>query len=315
MGLHGVVRQCSRPLVLGGGLESRACPGACPGDGIRCGRGAAARAGATGGGRSGRGTAPVGAPRALFPRRLPTRRSGAAARGALGGRRRRREPTFLRRVRERLLWPPAASDFEDAIAGLRGGEPGDVRRAACVAGRRGRRAKGCRPRSCSKACSTRAGAARPRWLRTVRDWILESADSCGCPTAISANLRRRRIRLFALEPITLVAVARPRALARRPGPWQPPGPAARAHLAVDVSLSSRPASRHARRAARRRKIRSSSASIVSARASSARISNGALGTAPRSCTDGPGRQRVEDVADREHPHRRRNRLGRSSRRG
>jgi hypothetical protein len=129
---------------------------------------------------------------------------------------------FLRRVRERLLWPAAGSDFEDAIAGLRGGEPGEsaMRRPS-------------RPVASPRAGGQRLPAALllegildARRARSAlasgppRDWILESARFLRMSDRELENLTRRRIRLFALEPIILMAVAVPGALARKSGPWR-----------------------------------------------------------------------------------------------
>jgi len=129
---------------------------------------------------------------------------------------------FLTRVRERLLWPAAASDFEDAIAGLRGGEPGEstARPAARPVALPHARRKGL------PAALLLEGILDARRARSAlasgppRDWILESARSLRMSDRDLGDLMRRRIRLFALEPITLVAVAVPGARARRRGPWR-----------------------------------------------------------------------------------------------
>jgi len=127
---------------------------------------------------------------------------------------------FLRRVRERLLWPPAASDFEEAIAGLRGGEPGEIDATRGSESIRRPRAKGL------PAALLLEGVLDARRARSAlasnppRDWILESARLLRLSDRDLAALVRRRIRLFALEPVTLVAVAVPESLARRRGPWR-----------------------------------------------------------------------------------------------
>ncbi len=127
---------------------------------------------------------------------------------------------FLRRVRERLLWPPAASDFEEAIAGLRGGDHGDldVERASDRAARP--RAKRLPAALLLEGILDARRARSALVSNSPRDWILESARFLRLSDRDLANLTRRRIRLFALEPITLVAVAVPYALARRRGPWR-----------------------------------------------------------------------------------------------
>jgi hypothetical protein len=129
---------------------------------------------------------------------------------------------FLRRARERLLWPATASDFEDAIAGLRGGEPGEsaVRRARRPVARARANRKGL------PAALLLEGVLDARRARSAlasgppRDWILESVRLLRMSDRDLGNLMRRRIRLYALEPIILVAVAGPAALARKRGPWR-----------------------------------------------------------------------------------------------
>jgi hypothetical protein len=128
--------------------------------------------------------------------------------------------TFLRRVRERLLWPPVSSDFEGAIAGLRGGEPGEsaAPRASVPTARP--RAKRLPAALLLEGVLDAQRARSALASEPPRDWILESARFLRMSDRDLGNLMRRRIRLYALEPITLVAVAVPRALARRGGPWR-----------------------------------------------------------------------------------------------
>jgi len=127
--------------------------------------------------------------------------------------------TFLRRVRERVLWPPAASDFEEAIAGLRGRDHGDVPVALVTERKTRPGAKGLPAALLLEGILDARRARSALASSSPRDWILESARFLRLSDRELANLVRRRIRLFALEPVTLVAIAVPDALARRRGLW------------------------------------------------------------------------------------------------
>lgn len=124
---------------------------------------------------------------------------------------------FLRRAHDRLLWPPPGSDFGEAIAGLRGDDSPTPKRAARGARRR---------RRGLPAALLLEGTLDERRVRSAlasrlpRDWILENARLLRLSDRRLGELSRRRIRLFALEPVTLVAVGVTSALARRPGRWK-----------------------------------------------------------------------------------------------
>jgi len=125
---------------------------------------------------------------------------------------------FLRRARERLLWPAAGLDFGEAIAGLRGEEAPDERSAPHRPHRRGER--GLPAALLIEGVLDARRIRRALAARAPRDWILESARRLRVSDRDLRELARRRIRIFALEPVTLVAVVLPAALARQSRRWR-----------------------------------------------------------------------------------------------
>lgn len=143
-----------------------------------------------------------------------------------------RSLAFLRRARERLLWPPADADFGEAIAGLRGSDAPST--TPVPPGRSSRRRRHSLPAALLLEGTLDARRVRSALAaRPPRDWIVESARSVRLSDRRLRELARRRIRLFALEPVLLVAVGLPADLARRPGPWKKLLPASAAVWTTD----------------------------------------------------------------------------------
>jgi hypothetical protein len=128
-----------------------------------------------------------------------------------------RDLLFLRRVIGRLLWPAASDDFRDAIAGLReprtGPRPARVRKSRAGAGD-------------TVAALLLEGRVDPKRMRSVlasrapRDWIVESPCHVALSPVWARTLARAGVRLTALEPVELVAVYAPPALAHAGARWR-----------------------------------------------------------------------------------------------
>jgi hypothetical protein len=130
-----------------------------------------------------------------------------------------RDLAFLRRVIGRLLWPAAAADFRDAIAGLRA--PRSRPRSA--------RFRQARPRlGDTVAALLLEGRVDPARMRSVlasasgvpRDWIVESPCHVALSKGWARTLARAGVRLSTLEPVELVAVYAAPALGRTSARWR-----------------------------------------------------------------------------------------------
>jgi hypothetical protein len=134
-----------------------------------------------------------------------------------GGRSPAAEIGFLRRARERLLWPAPPAGFEKAVGGIRGHPAAPLAAAS-------RRA----PVRAGKIASAllmegAVGAARARAALAAagpRDWIVEQARRVHVPDRLLAELARAGVRWSALEPLELIALCVSPEIARaRPG-WR-----------------------------------------------------------------------------------------------
>jgi hypothetical protein len=135
------------------------------------------------------------------------------------GRSASRDLLFLRRVIGRLLWPAAADDFRDAIAGLReprtGPRPARVRKARAGSGD-------------TVAALLLEGRVDPKRMRSLlasdsripRDWIVESPCHVSLSERWARLLARSGVRLSALEPVELVAIYAAPAVARASARWR-----------------------------------------------------------------------------------------------
>jgi hypothetical protein len=158
---------------------------------------------------------PYSLDRFLSDRRAPARIVICPA-----GRDVRDDLVFLEDVRRRALWPGPGSELAGAIAGLRGEHDAPETGAAPRRAARGR----------TTALLLEGDVNRTRAQRAVesgapRHWIVERVQSVRIPAAGVAELRRLGIRLSALDPIEVVALAASPALASAPSRWTPRLPA------------------------------------------------------------------------------------------
>jgi hypothetical protein len=125
---------------------------------------------------------------------------------------------FLRRARERLLWPAPAAELEEAVGGIRsqpspGSQPAKPRRRAARAGR-------------VAAALLLEGSVGPERVGAAlaaagpRHWIVEAAGRVRLPDRTLEELARAGIRWSALEPVELVALCASPALARARRRWR-----------------------------------------------------------------------------------------------
>jgi hypothetical protein len=122
---------------------------------------------------------------------------------------------FLRRVAQRLLWPPPPAGFADAIAGIR--PP-----ATAAARRSGRPTVARAPIAAALLLEGPVGPDRVRRALAAagpRDWIVESPRSVLIPERSLARLARAGVRWSALEPVEVVGLFASPALARARARW------------------------------------------------------------------------------------------------
>lgn len=119
---------------------------------------------------------------------------------------------FLRAARRAVLWPPPTAELWSAIAGLRGSHDAPPSTAPPGARRR------------ESALLLEGNLSLPRARRAVssgapRDWIVERVQSVRVGRSGLEELRRLGIRWAVLEPVEVIALAAPPALARARSRW------------------------------------------------------------------------------------------------
>ncbi|HEY3203474.1 MAG TPA: hypothetical protein VGL03_07410 [Thermoanaerobaculia bacterium] len=129
---------------------------------------------------------------------------------------------FLRRARDRLLWPAPPSDFRDAIAGLRAhGAPSPE--PTTLRPRLRKRGIAAALLLEGPVSATRARAAL--CSGAPRNWIVESAGHVRIADPLLAELACAGVRWSTLDPVELIALWAPEAFARarRWRGWLPSG--------------------------------------------------------------------------------------------
>jgi hypothetical protein len=132
------------------------------------------------------------------------------------GRSVRNDVAFLRRVKRRLLWPPAPGDFRNAIGGLR-------TRLAPVSAAPPSRFPGERGLTAALLLEGVVGPERARAALAAappRNWIVASPRPVRLTPSLGRALERAGIRLWALDPVEVLALYASPALDRAVGQWR-----------------------------------------------------------------------------------------------
>lgn len=120
---------------------------------------------------------------------------------------------FLRRVRQRLLWPAPGEGLRAAIAGLRGEHPGGT-------GKSSRRRGPGRHSALLLEGTVTPGRARKALASANRDWIVEDPFSVRLTDRQLRELARHGVTWFVLEPVVVEALLASPALARARDRWR-----------------------------------------------------------------------------------------------